>query len=1161
MSTRETLKSFLNKIGSPEDKISYQVNPSTGDPNDIDSFIERGLSDLGIDPNTGIDLLNFKTKKSLLNDYLSDITENNKFSISGGVTESSSHKRGIPLSLESGANSTFINNNSIYEETLASYSNSKKFINLNEIVDKNSKNFDNHSLLKDIPGSDLDDTGKTLISNNSSNITINSVNTVLQNHNRFSSTNNSTAFSPRGVTENDFEKGEKSGSHLIQNKYGKFDKNDLKFSLNELKNVGLSMLYKASGYDNGIIPGDSIHPDTLENNDNSGEIENESATANLIVNNKFIKRNFKSMRALNAATAPQKNNQPFNPDLELLNQETGNNSSSYGSTYNHSVHFKGKNSKVLSIKASIACKAVIQLAKDFYKTVKQGISLTPDSPNPDYANLVDSKVTTGPFYLGRSRGVLNSNLDLIRRSLITKTKFNYSDCIDAGIEVFFGNLSGEKLDSLPFVESPGFLLSICMSTIKNYEEKIEKIKQENINAPSKVASSILGLLNTLKDNQLIKFLNVLATMGDRALAASGGNKDINVKDNTRNVDSFNDLPGNRQGKHRKKNGRTLTQVSWNQNETINAYILPLNTVRASAKLSQGNYSPNPVKGMLGSDLYKNTYMSVNNDGAGSRIPNEVVKEIEDRLDAEYVPFYIQDLRTNEIISFHAFLSSLSDTITPNFNSTPGYGRMDPVQIYSDTKRSVSVSFTLMATSKEDFDAMWYKINKLTTLVYPQWSQGTKVSNNDENVFIQPFSQVIGASPLVRLRVGDVIKSNYSRFNLARTFGIGDPNISVKPVGVSSIRSAIEDTDLGKAGAEFFEAAQEFAIKSLTLLFGSPAQYMNINSAKEKINVQGFNFGDAVQETILTLLTNGFVNPLLESAILSRNKSPNTSLFNSNKVKLFGAGNAMDIVASAIDNPNFNALVKDIGDVGAHFQRLQLKANANTGYRTDNQEILYLHSNTKIKIISQQESNDGQIIYTVIVDDFNSDYNETTLFCQFSDLYFTPEYLFRASGIGALFFLAEGFESFADEAVDSYQEQWAQNGATPALADLAKNAYKKNEVLFMDPQNNPFTRAYETTKGRGLAGTLGGLTFDWGNGDVFKWEIDHNSRAPMGCKITFNLAVIHDIPPGLDHSGFNRAPIYNVGSIMKHIAGDPHNDGGAMSEFRYKTGREDKKSGE
>ena len=39
-------------------------------------------------------------------------------------------------------------------------------------------------------------------------------------------------------------------------------------------------------------------------------------------------------------------------------------------------------------------------------------------------------------------------------------------------------------------------------------------------------------------------------------------------------------------------------------------------------------------------------------------------------------------------------------------------------------------------------------------------------------FIQPFSQIPTASPMIRLRVGDVIKSNYSKFGLARLFGLG-----------------------------------------------------------------------------------------------------------------------------------------------------------------------------------------------------------------------------------------------------------------------------------------------------------------------------------------------------------------------------------------------------
>jgi hypothetical protein len=66
--------------------------------------------------------------------------------------------------------------------------------------------------------------------------------------------------------------------------------------------------------------------------------------------------------------------------------------------------------------------------------------------------------------------------------------------------------------------------------------------------------------------------------------------------------------------------------------------------------------------------------------------------------------------------------------------------------------------------------MWYQINKIVAMVYPQWSDGYSVKGKD---FKYPFTQVPTASPLIRLRVGDVIKSNYSRTNLSRLHGVGE----------------------------------------------------------------------------------------------------------------------------------------------------------------------------------------------------------------------------------------------------------------------------------------------------------------------------------------------------------------------------------------------------
>jgi hypothetical protein len=76
-----------------------------------------------------------------------------------------------------------------------------------------------------------------------------------------------------------------------------------------------------------------------------------------------------------------------------------------------------------------------------------------------------------------------------------------------------------------------------------------------------------------------------------------------------------------------------------------------------------------------------------------------------------------------------------------------------------------------------------------------------------------------------------------------------------------------------------------------------------------------------------------------------------------------------------------------------------------------------------------------------------------------------------------------------------------------------------------------------------------VTFDWLSD--FPWEIDYNSRAPIGCKISFNFDVIHDIPPGLDHTGYNRAPLYNVGDIMKNISDDVYESFYKADEFEFR----------
>jgi hypothetical protein len=149
--------------------------------------------------------------------------------------------------------------------------------------------------------------------------------------------------------------------------------------------------------------------------------------------------------------------------------------------------------------------------------------------------------------------------------------------------------------------------------------------------------------------------------------------------------------------------------------------------------------------------------------------------IENAIDSEYMPFSFHDLRTNEVFRYHAFIESITDGFSPNYADSTGFGRMDPVKTYMGTTRSIGLSFWMISTSPEDFDEMWYYINRMVAMVYPQWSKHETArsanfkevkftSKNNEELYLpfgKPFTQIPVASPLIRIRVGDLIKSNYN----------------------------------------------------------------------------------------------------------------------------------------------------------------------------------------------------------------------------------------------------------------------------------------------------------------------------------------------------------------------------------------------------------------
>ncbi len=175
----------------------------------------------------------------------------------------------------------------------------------------------------------------------------------------------------------------------------------------------------------------------------------------------------------------------------------------------------------------------------------------------------------------------------------------------------------------------------------------------------------------------------------------------------------------------------------------------------------------------------------------STIDTEARENIEAELEAEYMPFYFHDLRTNEIVAFQAFLEQLADNYSVSHQSTSAYGRIDDIMVYQKTKRAISLGFTIACTNHADFEIMYTKINKLVTLIYPQWSPGRVMVSDSTpgQTIVAPFSQIPTSSPVIRLRIGDIIRRNGSKFNLLRLFGMGTENFELNPAATAQANLA------------------------------------------------------------------------------------------------------------------------------------------------------------------------------------------------------------------------------------------------------------------------------------------------------------------------------------------------------------------------------------
>ena len=808
---------------------------------------------------------------------------------------------------------------------------------------------------------------------------------ILNNAGFTSPNHPTTETNPAGVSHT-------SGRFKIRQTTGTLStsENDVpRVSVEDLSKVAIDIMLRATGKDRGA---DGYGTTGLEAGINTSTVQ--AGTSRVDVDKLRVgysdEKNTSRVADFNPTTSGE--NSPFPTDDGTGSSRYSN--KSYGVTYNQLEPFESFASGVttFALLAGGAFAGILALGGIF------SVATKPDQNIPTGKKIKTEPtqfLEMGSFKFKKELGAFGALLDtvgietdiakLLNIHIPMNPLGDYGQCLIIGFALLIGvsynvpdekNIDGDlKIGPIEVLKIVGLIAArfaaIVLTAEKGFYTNIfREIMKEagtlvsNISADPTSLLSPSGISN-ITNAKIVRFVDTLVRIGDTALFqayATDKNKPVEwetnyIKNNIKKIKDQNYQAEIKAFASRRVRGDKLRH---RQGGTLGIADLP------SAHLIPDSY-----KGLV---EYNKMLSAFTGDTAGVgktnlRLKQEDVQLVESVLDAEYMPFYFHDLRTNEIVSFHAFLDELSDSYTANYNPTSGYGRIEEVQTYKDTKRSVGCTFHVVGMNEEDFKYMWWQINKLTTMVYPQWSQGrsinTTLDNGDNFKFTQPFSQIPTATPVIRFRVGDLIRSNYSRFNLRRLFGYKDS-----------------------------EKAQDDQAETLEpwLKDGEYKQDM------KEVNTQGYKANNGVVE-------------IYSQKILDLVQEPD-----------FGQGSGL----------------------------------VRAAYSGKPENIIFNLSTIDWRPVSH-------------------------------------------------------------------------NG--------------ENVTDFYNPEKNSVVKSFESAGGMGLAAVVTSLNFTWMDAQWGVGEDGPGNRAPRSCKVQMAFIPIHDIAPGLDHEGFNRAPIYPVGSLVNSIV-----EGGLPSPY-------------
>jgi len=149
---------------------------------------------------------------------------------------------------------------------------------------------------------------------------------------------------------------------------------------------------------------------------------------------------------------------------------------------------------------------------------------------------------------------------------------------------------------------------------------------------------------------------------------------------------------------------------------------------------------------------------------------------------------IEHVASGQKVFFKAFIIAFNETYSPDWAMESVYGRADPIVMFKQTTRNISVGFKIPAASEGEAFQNLAKVQKLIQFLYPNY---TNIGS----------ATTIAQSPLTRLRVINLLKKSGGGDYKGRTFdnlstiGAGETKGALGVIKNVSITHNLE-TDIG-----------------------------------------------------------------------------------------------------------------------------------------------------------------------------------------------------------------------------------------------------------------------------------------------------------------------------------------------------------------------------